>query len=115
MYEVWLALNIVWEIALGAWPVLLAALLLWAVLLLTAWRRPGTRWRGALPWAVGAGVLAAAGAIGTVPAWSLSSLSEMGYWVDWANLLAVAAGFGAVAAAVAWPLAAMRLGGDTAR
>jgi hypothetical protein len=43
-----------------------------------------------------------------VPGWNKSSLADMGYWVDWANLLGVAAGFGAVAVALAWPLAAMR-------
>jgi hypothetical protein len=31
----------------------------------------------------------------------------MGYWVDWANLLAIALGLGALAAAFAWPLAAL--------
>lgn len=29
MYEIWLMLNIVWEIALGVWPLLLMAAVLW--------------------------------------------------------------------------------------
>jgi hypothetical protein len=56
-----------------------------------------------------------------IPGWSRASISDMGYWVDWANLLAIAVGFGAAATAVAWPLLAIRksaapgVGGTTAR
>ena len=56
----------------------------------------------------GVGALVMVAAVAWVPGWSRSSLSDMGYWVDWANLLAIAAGFGAVALAFAWPLSAMR-------
>lgn len=108
MYEIWLVMNIAWEIAVGLWPLLLAAALLWTVLLLTAWRRPGTRWRPAVLPAVGIGAVVMLAAVLLVPGWSRSSLSEMGYWVDWANLLTVAGGFGAAAWAWAWPLLAMR-------
>ena len=108
MYEIWLVLNIVWEIALGVWPLLLGAAVLWSTLMLTAWRRPGTRWAAGLPLAVGVGAAVTAVAVALVPAWTRSSLSEMGYWVDWANLLAVAVGFGAAALLLAWPLSAMR-------
>lgn len=108
MYEIWLVLNIVWEIALGIWPLLAAATLLWLVLMVTAWRRPGTRWRAALP--VTLGLALAVGLVGLVgvPSTVGSSLKEMGYWVDWANLFAIAAGVAAAAAAFAWPLLAMR-------
>jgi hypothetical protein len=112
MYEIWLALNIVWEIAAGLWPLLLGAALLWAALLFTAWRRPGSAWRTGLPLALAVGIVAAGVAVVLVPGWTRSSLAEMGYWVDWANLLAVAAGFGAAAVAFAWPLAAMRRTGQ---
>ena len=110
MYEIWLMLNIVWEIALGLWPLLLAAAVLWGILMLTAWRRAGTRWRAGLPLALGVGVLVMAVAAPLIPGWNRSTLADMGYCVDWANLLAVAAGFGAVAVAFAWPLSAMRQG-----
>lgn len=108
MYEVWLAMNIVWEIALGLWPVLLGAALLWAAVMATAWIRPGTRWRAGLPMALGIGVAVTAAAVVLLPGWTRSSLSELTYWVDWANLLAVSAGFGTAAVALAWPLLAMR-------
>ena len=43
-----------------------------------------------------------------VPSLTRSSLGELRYWVDWANLLAIAAGAGAAVLAFAWPLLAMR-------
>ena len=108
MYEIWLAMNIVWEIALGVWPLLLAAAVLWCILMLRAWRRPDTRWGSGLPLALGIGLLVAAAAVALVPGWTRSALSEMNYGVDWAVLLSLATGFGAVAVAFAWPLSAMR-------
>jgi len=109
MYEVWLVLNVVWEIALDVWPVLLAVAVLWFAVMGWVLSRPVRRWRAALGGALGVGLLVGAAAVLGVPAWSRSSLGEMGYWVDWANLLAIAAGFGAVAIAFAWPLLAGRM------
>ena len=34
-----------------------------------------------------------------------SSMAEMGYWIDWANLAGIAAAIGGVAFALIWPLA----------
>ncbi|MCC7151322.1 MAG: hypothetical protein IT501_04930 [Rubrivivax sp.] len=110
MYEIWLALNIVWEMALLVWPWLLALAVLGAALWLTALARGGARWRAGLSGALGVGVLAAAAAVATLPLWSRSSWSELAYWVDWANLAAIAAGAAGVAAALAWPLLAMGSG-----
>lgn len=107
MYEIWLVLNILWEMALGVWPLLAGAALLWLLLLAAAARR-GAGWRAALPWTVAAGALAAVAGFVLLPAWSRSSLSEMGYWVDWANLAAMACGVGAAVAVFVWPLLAMR-------
>jgi hypothetical protein len=101
-------MNIVWEIALGIWPLLLAAAGLWAVVMLAALRRRGARWGAGLPPALAVGAAVTVGAMLWVPGWNKSALSEMGYWVDWVNLLGVAAGFGALTVAFAWPLSAMR-------
>lgn len=106
MYEIWLMLNIVWEIATSIWPALLLAALLWATLMAAAWRRERADWRGGRKLALVAGMGAAVLAVLGVPSATQSSLAEMGYWVDWANLLAIAAGLGAVVAAFVWPLAA---------
>ena len=107
MYEIWLVINILWEIALGIWQPLLVAVVAWALLALWAARRPGAQWRASLMPALGIGLVVAIAAAAWVPGWSRSSMSDMGYWVDWANLLAIAGGFGAAAVAVAWPLVAM--------
>ncbi|MCU0968259.1 MAG: hypothetical protein MUF03_05440 [Rubrivivax sp.] len=108
MYEIWLALNILWEIALDVWPLIAAGALLWAVLMATAARRSGRGWGRGLPLALGVGLLVAVAAFALLPGLTRSSLGELRYWVDWANLLMMAAGFGAIAAAFAWPLASMR-------
>jgi len=106
MYEIWLVMNILWEIALAVWPLLLVGGVLWLLLMALALRRQRPDWRGGFRLALlafgGVAVLAVLG----VPPATQSSLAEMGYWVDWANLLAIAAGFGAIAAAFVWPLAA---------
>lgn len=109
MVEIWLAMNIVWEIALGLRLQLLLAALVWAALVLLAWRRGG-HWRAALWPAAGLGLLVAVLAFFSVPGLSKSSLAEMGYWVDWANLAAIALAAGAVAVAFAWPALALRRG-----
>jgi hypothetical protein len=36
MYEIWLMLNILWEIARGAWPVLALLLVVWLAVLVAA-------------------------------------------------------------------------------
>jgi hypothetical protein len=104
MYEIWLMANIVWEMALGVWPLVAAAALLWVGLLVLAWRRraaaAGPAWTPALV----AGALIAAVAFVAVPALTRSSLSELSYWVDWLSLAAIAAAAGAAAFAFAWPL-----------
>ena len=99
MYEIWLVINIVYEIALTIWPLLALALAVWLVLLWRARSRSG----GAKA-AIGVGALAAVLLLFTVPSMTNSSLSNMGYWVDWANLLAVAGGLGALIAVFVWPL-----------
>ena len=104
MYEIWLALNIVYEIALTIWPALLALLLTWLALLATARGRLG--WR-ALRQALLAGAVVAAALVAGLPSLTQSALSNMGYWVDWANVLAIALGLGALAALFMWPLMAL--------
>jgi hypothetical protein len=110
MYEIWLMLNIVWEIALGLVPLLLLAAALWLALMGTSWRTAGTHWRAGLLPALGVGVVTAIVAALLVPGWTRSTLADMGYWVDWATLLGLAAAAGGVAAAFSWPLLAWRHG-----
>ena len=101
MYEIWLAMNIVYEIALGVWPLLALLLAVWVALLVAARGRLGAR---QVRQALLLGALVAVALFFSVPALTQSSLSNMGYWVDWANLLAIALGLGALAAVFSVPL-----------
>ena len=101
MYEIWLAMNIVYEIALGIWPLLALLLAVWAVMLVAARRRLGAR---QVRQAALLGALVAVALFFSVPTLTQSSLANMGYWVDWANLLAIALGLGALAAVFSVPL-----------
>ena len=103
MYEIWLVMNIVWEIALGIWPLLAVGAAAWLVLVVLAWRRPLPHWRSALPMAAGLAAAAALIAFVAVPMLTRSSLQELAYWVDWANLASIALGIGVAALAFAWP------------
>jgi hypothetical protein len=108
MYEIWLMMNIVWEIALDIWPLLAVAAMVWLALMVAAWRRRALPWRSALPMSLGVAAAAALLAVLSVPTLTKSSLGELRYWVDWANLTGVAIGIGGVALAFAWPLSALR-------
>ena len=101
MYEIWLALNIVYEIALTVWPLIAVALVAWIVLMALAWRRLSC---AACKPALGIGLLTALLAFLLLPGATRSSLGNLGYWVDWANLGAIALGAGAAMAAFALPL-----------
>ena len=105
MYEIWLAINIVYEIALGLWPALLPLLLVWAAVMLINRKQ---LMKVSLPALLLVVMLVSAVAVLALPSLTKSSLAEMGYWVDWANLLAMAAGLGVTAAVLLWPVLAMR-------
>ena len=104
MDEIWLAMNIVYEIALSVAPWLAVLLLVWLALLVLARKRLSLcALRPALVLtALVAGVLFFA-----LPALTQSSFANMGYWVDWANLLAVALGLGALVGVSCSPVAAL--------
>lgn len=101
MYEVWLMLNIVFEIVLDALGTVLVILLAWLVLMTLARQRLRTETiRSSLVIGVVATVVLGA----VLPAVLASSFADMGYWVDWANLLGVAGAGGAIITAFAWPV-----------
>ena len=104
MYEIWLVLNILYEIALTVWPQLLVIALVWLALMLAARRRlAGRSLRGALL----LGALVAVALFFALPSLTQSSLANMDYWVDWASLSGMALGFGAAAAIFLWPVLAL--------
>ena len=107
MYEIWLTLNILFELGLQYLPVVIATAVLWMVLMSVAVSRGRPGWGKAIKPAVVAFVVVTAITFFITPGLTQSSFANMGYWVDWGNLLLYAAAFGAVGGALAWPLAAM--------
>lgn len=110
MYEIWLMLNILWEIALGVWPLLVGGALLWLALMGMAWRATGARWSAGFLPVLLTGVVVAVAAFMVLPGSLHSTLSDMGYWLDWAALLGLAAAVGGAVSAFAWPLLVWRRG-----
>ncbi len=105
MYEIWLAMNIAYEMALDLWPALWPLVLVWAVVMGIN-RKKLAQVSGSVLAAVA--VLVALAAMLALPSLSKSTLADMGYWVDWASLLGMAAGVGVAAAVLLWPVLAMR-------
>ena len=107
MYEIWLTLNILFELGLQYLPTVIGTVLLWLMLMIFAITRGGAGWKKALRPAIIVGIIATAFTFFITPSMTLSSFANMGYWVDWMNLFFYAAAFGAVAAALAWPIVAV--------
>jgi len=106
-YELWLALNIVYELALANLAVLIILAIAIAFLFGVAAVKGAPAWGKGLKVGIIAGVIVTIAGIFFVPTMIGSSIGDVAYWVDWANLFAVSAGFGAAAAALIWPIGAM--------
>ncbi len=107
MYEIWLTLNILYELGLQYLPMVIGTALLWLALMAVAAARGRADWGAALKPAIAIAVVVTAITFFVTPGMTQSSFANMGYWVDWGNLLLYAAAFGAVGGALAWPVAAM--------
>jgi hypothetical protein len=105
MYEIWLAMNIAYETALGLLPALAPLVLMWAVMMVINRKKLN---RVKLITLAAVAVLVALAAVLALPSLSKSTLADIGYWVDWAALLGMAAGVGVAAAVLLWPVLAMR-------
>jgi drug/metabolite transporter (DMT)-like permease len=105
MYEIWLAMNIAYETALGLLPALAPLVLMWGVMMVIN-RKKLKRIKPITLAAVA--VLVGLVAVVALPSLTQSSLVDMTYWVDWAALLGMAAGCGVAAALLIWPVLAMR-------
>jgi hypothetical protein len=103
MYEIWLGMNIFYELGLMYLPLVLIVALLWVAFMVYAIQKKAN-WVGGLKGAVIAGVIGTIIAFLTLPAMTKSSLSELGYWFDYVSLLGMASMYGFVLAALVWPL-----------
>lgn len=104
MYEIWLAANIVYEVVLLNWPLLAGYLALWLILWIIALRRGLSGRFPPLKPVSAVWLLGTVLGMVVVPYLTHAKFSDLGYWVDWANLFAIAAGTGAAIALLAWPL-----------
>lgn len=107
MYEIWLMLNIVWEIALDMIGPIVVLALVWLALVGLAARNQQSNWRGTRVFAIALGAAVALLAMLVLPALTRSSTSDLAYIVDWLALLGMAVGFGAAAALFSWPALAL--------
>ena len=101
MYEIWLMLNIVFEIALTIkLELAIALLVLIALTLLSA-----KKWQKIMikP-SIYLGLLVGVISFFTIPSLTKSSISEMGYWIDWANLISISIGVGFASMFYIFPL-----------
>ena len=105
MYEIWLAMNIAYEIAWDLWPALLPLALVWGAVMLINRKKLARVTTSTL---AALAVLVALAAVLALPSLSKSTLANMGYGVDWAALLGMAAGVGVAAAVLLWPVLALR-------
>lgn len=101
MYEIWLMLNIVYEVMRDMATVVLSLMGLWLALMFLA--RQKLRWE-TVPRSLLIGLAAALVFVAFLPGVLASSFADMGYWVDWANLFGLAAAGGTLVAAFAWPV-----------
>ena len=106
MYEIWLALNILFELACSLRPLPILLLLAVAGLFAVALIRRGAAWRRGLGFPAGVWVAAAMLFLAALPALTKASISDVAYVVDWLNLVAIAAGLAALLALPVWPLSA---------
>ena len=83
MYEIWLTLNILFELGLQYLPVVIGAALLWLILMAFAARRGNAGWGKAIWPALVAFVVVTAITFFITPGMTKSSFANMGYWVDW--------------------------------
>lgn len=103
MYEIWLMLNIVYELALTVWPWLLALLVLWLILMALALKNRAANWRSTFPTALVLGALLGVAIFFITPTWSRSGLAYLNYWVDWANLIGITVAWTTAGTLFAWP------------
>lgn len=110
MYEIWLAVNIAWEIvvAQAVWTVPLA--IVFVGLVVHAFARRGD-WRAGWRWAWKSALFAGVAAAIVLPPLSDAAWSDLAYVVDWMLLAVLAAAAATVVGALVWPLAAAVLAG----
>ncbi len=110
--EAWLAMNIMWEYVLANLPIVIILLMTIAFLFGIAVVKGAPAWKKGLRVGIIGGIVVALASLFIIPSVIDSKLSDLNYWVDWANLFAVAGIWGAIGAAMLWPVGAMFVNRD---
>jgi hypothetical protein len=107
MYEIWLAMNILYEVAWNYMPFVLSVIVLFAILLTYAIQHQAA-WRRGIKGGIVGGIVITVLTFLMFPYLTKSSLSNLGYWIDYVFLLQIAVGFGLVfGLGFVWPLTAL--------
>lgn len=112
LYEAWLAMNIVWEYVLANASVVIILLVAIGFLFGIAAVKGAPAWKKGLRVGIFGGLAVALVSIFIIPSVIDSTLSDLNYWVDWANLFAIAGIWGAIGAVMLWPVGAMFVSRD---
>lgn len=111
MYEIWLGLNIFFEMALAQLPLVAGYALLWLALMASALLFSRGALLRMLPFALIVGVVVLAVGFVLLPGVTHSAFANMGYWLDWAALLGAAAACAVLVTALVWPALALTRAG----
>jgi hypothetical protein len=107
MYEIWLGLNILYGLMWDYMPFVLSVAVIFAILLTYAIQHQAN-WRGGFKGGLLGVFLITLVTFMIFPYLTKSSLSELGYWIDYVFLLQIAAGYGIVfGLGFVWPLSAL--------
>ena len=107
MYEIWLGMNILYELMWNYLSFVLAVVVSWVILMTYAIQK-GAAWRRGLRGGlVGMLVVIVVSFLG-FPSLTMSSLGNLGYWIDYLFLFQIALAYGVVfGLGFVWPIAAI--------
>lgn len=107
MYEIWLALNILYELMWNYMPFVLSVVALWVILMTYALLH-NAAWRQGLKRGLQSTLVVVVVTFLVFPSITKSSLNNLGYWIDYVFLLQIAVAYGVVfGLGFAWPLWAL--------
>lgn len=106
-YEIWLGMNIMWEIALGFMSYIVIAAIIWLAMSLVTFQKKAS-WFVAFKSTFIIGIVVTVIAFFALPTLTLSSFRDMNYWLDWATLTMMAIGVGAVVFGFILPFMALK-------
>lgn len=107
MYEIWLGMNILYELMWNYLPFVLAVVVSWVILMTYAIQHDAAWRRGVRGGLLGMLVVSVVSFL-AFPSLTMSSLGNLGYWIDYLFLFQIAVAYGVVfGLGFVWPVAAL--------